>query len=107
MQRCEHCQHDATLLDDVSEVARVDYYRCPVCGEVWTFPKRVTETTWTQHDERRGPCCPLCGIPARPFSLAFANGLQTLTYLCKSCGNPWETSTPEEQTRWEPIMARR
>jgi hypothetical protein len=39
MQRCEHCNHDARLLDDVSEIAWVDYYRCPVCGEVWTAQK--------------------------------------------------------------------
>lgn len=39
MQRCENCNHDARLLDGVSQVARVDYYRCPVCGEVWTAPK--------------------------------------------------------------------
>jgi hypothetical protein len=40
MQHCEKCNHDARLLDGVSEVARVDYYRCPVCGEVWTAPQQ-------------------------------------------------------------------
>jgi len=39
MQHCEHCNHDARLLDGVSKLATVDYYRCPVCGEVWTAPK--------------------------------------------------------------------
>jgi len=39
MQHCEKCNHDATLIPSVSEAAHVDYYRCPVCGEVWTDPK--------------------------------------------------------------------
>ena len=39
MQHCENCNHDATLLDGVSQIAFVDYYRCPMCGAVWTTPK--------------------------------------------------------------------
>jgi hypothetical protein len=34
----------------VSDVARVDYYRCPVCGEVWTAPKEGDESEPTEYD---------------------------------------------------------
>jgi ssDNA-binding Zn-finger/Zn-ribbon topoisomerase 1 len=50
MQHCEKCNHDARLLDGVSDVARVDYYRCPVCGEVWTAPKEGDESEPTEYD---------------------------------------------------------
>jgi uncharacterized Zn finger protein len=39
MQRCQKCDHDGKRVDVVSEIARVDYYRCPKCGEVWTAQK--------------------------------------------------------------------
>jgi hypothetical protein len=49
MQRCEQCNHDAKLLAGVSEVATVDYYRCPVCGELWTAPKERDQADPTEH----------------------------------------------------------
>jgi hypothetical protein len=48
MQRCEHCDHDARLVANVSELSRVDYYRCPVCGEVWTASKDGDESDPTE-----------------------------------------------------------
>jgi hypothetical protein len=43
LQHCEKCHHDATLIQSVRgsvSIGYVDYYRCPVCGEVWTVAER-------------------------------------------------------------------
>jgi uncharacterized Zn finger protein len=37
---CPVCEHDTTRsLDEISKDARVWYYRCMHCGNVWTVPK--------------------------------------------------------------------
>jgi uncharacterized Zn finger protein len=38
-QPCPDCQIEGRVLPGVSAEARVDYYRCDQCGQVWTTPK--------------------------------------------------------------------
>jgi hypothetical protein len=39
MEHCPHCHVAATFLKSVSQIAYVDYYRCPECGHFWTTQK--------------------------------------------------------------------
>lgn len=36
---CPTCQHSGRLLPDSSTGAQVEYYRCDVCGTVWSHDK--------------------------------------------------------------------
>jgi transposase-like protein len=39
-QPCPHCSADTPrLVEAPSQVASVNYYRCPQCGHVWTVAK--------------------------------------------------------------------
>ena len=41
MLRCPSCDATtATMLDNLSEGAVENHYRCPACGHVWTLSKR-------------------------------------------------------------------
>ena len=56
MQHCEKCNHDTTLIQSVRESAMagyVDYYRCPVCGEVWGAPKEGDEPDPPEQDRHQ------------------------------------------------------
>jgi uncharacterized Zn finger protein len=44
MERCQKCQRDGEKADYVSQIAWVDYYRCPECGGIWTAPKKTEES---------------------------------------------------------------
>ncbi len=40
IQPCPECRTlTARLLDNISNDAHVNYYRCQACGHVWTLPK--------------------------------------------------------------------
>jgi len=36
---CSECQKPGRLLVDASQYAAVDYYRCDICGHVWSHQK--------------------------------------------------------------------
>ena len=40
MELCTECRLAGHKVEHVSDVARVDYYRCPHCGAVWTADKQ-------------------------------------------------------------------
>ncbi len=37
---CLHCQHQGRLLENASQHAYVEYYRCDTCGHVWSHDKK-------------------------------------------------------------------
>ena len=36
---CPHCGKQGRLLEEITKVAYVDYYRCDACFHVWTHRK--------------------------------------------------------------------
>jgi hypothetical protein len=36
---CPKCERLGRLLESTSSIANVEYYRCDVCGHVWTYEK--------------------------------------------------------------------
>ena len=36
---CPECKRSGRLLEAASQYAWVNYYRCDVCGHVWTYDK--------------------------------------------------------------------
>ena len=41
---CPNCEKTGRFLADSSEIARVDYYRCDSCGEVWILDRTDPES---------------------------------------------------------------
>ncbi len=54
IQPCPQCRMPAPrLLETVSNDAQVNYYRCQVCGHVWTLPKGEMDAVPTAITHRK------------------------------------------------------
>jgi hypothetical protein len=67
MQHCEKSNHDARLVPSISELARVDFYRCPVCGEALRKrePIRHARATRSSPQTRHSLTVPSAIVPGK------------------------------------------